>query len=213
MMNLARAGIGVAIAGGIALAVHWYAFGQAGAAPVRPHPLRHAFGQAGAAASDCAAWEAAREADPEATPALTQWIETEFERQIVTNALDDPDMQSLWRARLSLFWRPQLLALLLPALRDPSFVGLRDAGNVTVEGRNMPSHDDGMIVREDLFTRAGRASWLLKQATGDPVSIVGVQTGSRGCSSISPMTGKPGSLVWTAATRASQPSCAAGADR
>jgi len=178
-MTLARAGIAVAMAGSMALAAH----GVLLARPARQRSERSLHGallaRQAQLRSDCRAWDAAEDAIPESTPGMSTWIFLDFERQIVTNALDDPRMESLWRARSSVARHSQFLALLLPALRDPSFVGLRDAGDVTVEGRNMPAHAHGTIVREDLFTRAGRASWLLKQVTGHRAPIVGVETDPR----------------------------------
>lgn len=179
MTKLGRAGIGVAIAGALALAVHGMLLARPARGPSDRALYRALLARQVQLRSDCAAWDAAVEAIPESTPAMSEWIFTEFERQIVTNALDDPDMQVLLRARVSLIWRRELLALLLPALRDPSFVGLRDTGDVTVEGRNMPLQGRGTIVREDLFTRAGRASWLLKQVTGHRAPVVGARMDPR----------------------------------
>lgn len=159
------AGLNVAIAGGIAYAAHGMLV------------ARQAQRQ-----SDCAAWDAADAAIQRDEPprGLSQHLTaSDFDQWIVKNALDDSDMQSLWRARSSLASRRELLALLLPALRDFTFVGLRNARDLIVEGREMPTRDHAVLVMDDLFTRAGRASWLLKQATGHPATVIGVETDPR----------------------------------
>jgi hypothetical protein len=69
-----------------------------------------------------------------------------------------------------------MVPALVPALRDPGFVGLRHPADTMVDGRHMPFPGHGMFVWDDLFRRAGRASWLLKQATGHPERIVRVET-------------------------------------
>jgi hypothetical protein len=174
----------MAIAGAIALAVH----GMLLARPARDQSDRALDSmlrvREAQLRSDCAAWETAVETI-EATndamfcfPGLSSWPKNP-EPSYVKNALEDPDMRWLELARSGLVCRPDLLSLLLPALRDPAFVGLKDAGGISVEGRNMPVHENGTIVREDLFTRAGRASWLLKEVTGHPAPIIGVGTDSR----------------------------------
>jgi hypothetical protein len=174
----------MAIAGAIALALH----GMLLARPARNQsdPALNSMLRAREAQlrSDCAAWETAAETI-EATndamfcfPGLSSWPKNP-EPSYVKNALEDPDMRWLELARSGLVCRPDLLSLLLPALRDLAFVGLKDAGDISVEGRNMPVHENGTIVREDLFTRAGRASWLLKEVTGHPAPIIGVGTDSR----------------------------------
>jgi len=62
------------------------------------------------------------------------------------------------------------------ALDDPAFVGLSGATDVVVSGREMPRRGHEYVVDDDLFRRAGRASWLLKNATGRPAGTVPVQT-------------------------------------
>ena len=179
MMTMARAGIGMAIAGGIALAVH----GMLLAKPAR-HPSDRALYdmllvRQAQLRSDRAAWIAAEDAIEADMPCPLKWFDPVHDRWVVTKALSDPDMEWLSRAPHSLVCTPELRLLLLPALRDPSFVGLENAGDISVEGRNMPLHDHGTIVRDDLFTRAGRASWLLKKLTGHHGPIVGVHTDGR----------------------------------
>jgi hypothetical protein len=182
MMKLTRAGIGMAIVGGIALAVH----GMLLAKPARRRSDRALYGMLLAREaqlrSDCAAWGAAEETIEATTDGgfcqRTMWDWNDHEAY-VRNALAEPEMRWLLLARSELVCRRESPSSVLPALRDPSFVGLVGAEDVTVEGRNMPLHEHGTIVREDLFTRAGRASWLLKEVTGHPAPIVGVQTDPR----------------------------------
>jgi hypothetical protein len=57
---------------------------------------------------------------------------------------------------------PEWVWELLPALRDPTFVGPRDA--------------EDKFVTDDLSRRAGRASWLLKEVTGRTAPSVRAQT-------------------------------------
>lgn len=98
----------------------------------------------------------------------------------MATALEDPDMQSLWNAQQALACDPRLVWMLVPELRDPTFVGLRNEANIIVDGRPTPWREIPscyeVSVLDDLFTRAGRASWLLKEATGRPAPAVGVRT-------------------------------------
>jgi hypothetical protein len=94
----------------------------------------------------------------------------------VAAALKVPDMWWLWNAREMLGCDPKLVWLLIPALRDPTFVGLQDSADTYVWGREMPFYGHGMTVDDDLFIRAGRASWLLKEATGHRAPAIGMRT-------------------------------------
>lgn len=162
-MTLARAGIVLAVVGGAALGVH---------AGLRAKRTRQRL--------DCAAWHQARGNIllDRAWVLRWTWGGTDHHPTVVL-ALNEPDFMWLSRAREMIAFNPDMVWALLPALRDPSFVGLRDAGDLTVEGRDMAPPGQGQIVREDLFTRAGRASWLLKEVTGHPAGIVGVRTDPR----------------------------------
>ena len=174
-MTLARMGIVVAVAGGIALPVHAYLLVD--------RPQR----------SDCAAWGQA------AQKIVEEFSDEKVCRGLghenVVMALGDPDMNTLWRVRLTLACEPKLVSELLPALYDPTFIGLGNAAGVVLFGHKMPRvtvdgsetppcydrmsvmrSGDCMFVADNLYTRAGRASWLLKQATAHPAPIVGVKT-------------------------------------
>jgi hypothetical protein len=157
-MTLARGGIVVAVAGGIALAGH-----------------ARLLAKQAQQRSDCAAWGQARQASLPSG----RWscgIPSDRNQEVVATVFKDGDMQSLWNARQALACDPKLVWMLVPALRDPTFVGLRNSADTYVWGREMPSYGHGMFVEDDLFTRAGRASWLLKEATGHHAPDVGMRT-------------------------------------
>ena len=161
-MTLARAGIAVAVAGGVALAIH---------ADLYAKQARQARQQ-----SDCAAWRRA------GRTILSRWDRDIWggwllpvPHDIVATALQAPDMSALWQARAMVAYHPELVWALLPALRDPTFLGLRNAGDVSVVGRHTPFPGQRRI-EDDLFSRAGRASWLLKEVTGRSAPSVRVQT-------------------------------------
>lgn len=163
-MTLARVGIAVALVGALALATH-----------VRFRAKR------AQQQLDCAAWRHAQEILASVEPERHwDWRIPGLKEQKLVAALDDPDMRELLRARQLLVSDPQLTWALLPALRDPTFVGLRNAGGFCVDGRamcpNMPLDYGEIDVTDDLFRRAGRASWLLKQVTGHYAPDVRVQT-------------------------------------
>jgi hypothetical protein len=159
-MTLARAGIALAVAGGVALGFH------AGLRAKLEQRL------------DCGAWEQARWKILPDHGWVERWTwgPTDTRLTALANALVKPDVGWLWRAREMLAYDPEMVWALLPELRDPSFVGFRDEEDLTVEGRDIPLHGHRRIVRDDLFTRAGRASWLLKEVTGRSAGIVGVRT-------------------------------------
>lgn len=160
-MTLARAGIVVAVAGGAALVIH-----------------ARSYATQAQQESDCTAWHRAEHSLLRAAGLQTRWdwLVPAWNDYTMDAALHDPDMQSLWNARQMVAFHPDMAWTLVPALRDPTFVGLRNADGFTVDGRDMPFQDHGTFVRDDLFSRAGRASWLLKQATAHPAPIVGVKT-------------------------------------
>jgi uncharacterized membrane protein len=158
-VTLAQIGVVAAVVGTIAFAIH-----------------ADAYPKLAQRRSDCAAWRHARATIASGRPARGMLpTGSDSLQQVIWRALGDEDAASLLRARELLGEYPQLIAELLPALRDPSYVGLRNPGAVTVDGHGMPFHDCGTFVMDDLFMRAGRASWLLKQATGHPASIVAVK--------------------------------------
>jgi len=162
-MTLARAGIALAVVGGVALGIH------AGLRAKRKQRL------------DCAAWERVRwDILPDhGWVERWTWNATDNRLTAFAKALNEPDVGWLWRARDMLAFDPAMVWALLPALRDPSFVGFRDEEDLTVEGRDIPLRPQRKVVRDDLFTRAGRASWLLKEVTGHPAAVVGVRTDPR----------------------------------
>jgi hypothetical protein len=98
-----------------------------------------------------------------------------LKRDIVATALQAPDMNALWEARAMVAYHPDWVWALLPALRDRTFLDLREAGDVSVVGRHTP-FPGHRRVEDDLFSRAGRASWLLKEVTGRSAPVVRVQT-------------------------------------
>jgi hypothetical protein len=161
-MTLARAGILVAVAGGVALGMHVRLLAKQAQQRL-----------------DCAAWHRAQEniwhglgiSWGRRNLGVPEWNQVTVE-----NALTAQDMESLWEAREVLAFDPQMVWALVPALRDPTFVGLRNPEGVHVRGREMPWAWCMTQVRDDLFRRAGRASWLLKQATGRDAPDVRVDT-------------------------------------
>jgi hypothetical protein len=82
------------------------------------------------------------------------------------SALARPEMRWLWDARAWLADHPNQAQELVPSLAAPVFIGLTDSADVHVQGRGMPFYGHGYITENDLFTRAGRASWLLHEVTG-----------------------------------------------
>jgi hypothetical protein len=61
-----------------------------------------------------------------------------LKRDIVATALQAPDMNALWEARAMVAYHPDWVWALLPALRDRTFLDLREAGDVSVVGRHTP---------------------------------------------------------------------------
>jgi hypothetical protein len=95
---------------------------------------------------------------------------------VLEDALSRSDMDFLWTARLWLAEHPTDAPKLVPFLAAPVFVGLTNYADVRVEDREMPSWGHGYVTWDDLFTRSGRASWLLHVATGRkdvPHAVVG----------------------------------------
>ncbi len=82
------------------------------------------------------------------------------------SALTRPEAHWLWDARAWLADHPIQAQELVPYLAAPVFIGLTDSADVYVDGREMPFYGHGYIAEDDLFTRAGRASWLLREVTG-----------------------------------------------
>ncbi len=159
-MTMARAGVWAAVAGGIALAIH--------AAAYTKEKRRQA---------DCDLWRRARAiVAKDAAPRVGQATIAEWAPGRVNTDLSDPYINALWEARDLIALYPPAVSVLVSALDDPSFVGLRDSADVVVRGREMPWYGHGYFVDDDLFRRAGRASWLLKNATARPAGIVRVQT-------------------------------------
>jgi hypothetical protein len=85
---------------------------------------------------------------------------------VIQRALTGSEMAGLWVARAWFAAHPTRVSELVPALAEPSFVGLTESDDVLVVGRDMPFYGHGHVTQDDLFTRAGRASWLLHQVTG-----------------------------------------------
>jgi hypothetical protein len=170
-MTLERAGVAMAVAGVVAAAIH---------AGIYPGVVQRR--------SDCDAWRRARAVIARGAPAEAIVPATAYwSRRALWDALDDPDITSVWQAREILGRHPHLVVELLPALRDPTEIGLRNGADVLVWGRDIPFWGHRLSVSDDLFRRAGRASWLLKQATAHPARIVGVQTDSL---SLAPLAGE-----------------------
>jgi hypothetical protein len=158
---LGRVGVVVAVAGGVALAIHAGLYAK----QVRQE-------------SECAAWREAQRTILRDAGFETRWDWhiPEWNGDNLETALHDPDMETLWKARNMLAFYPQMASVLLPALRDPTFIGLRNEGALDVDGRDTPWSGCQTHVSDDLFRRAGRASWLLKEATGRAAPTVRVQT-------------------------------------
>jgi hypothetical protein len=98
---------------------------------------------------------------------------------VLEDALSRPEMEFLWSARAWLARHPLAARKLVPELAKPVFVGLTDSADVMVEGREMPDYGHGYDTFDDLFTRAGRASWLLHVATGRDVAAHAVVGSNR----------------------------------
>jgi len=83
-------------------------------------------------------------------------------------ALTRPEMRWLWDASEWLARHPGEVPRVVPVLGQPDFIGLTESDDTQVVGRPMPfyGHRHGYFAVDDLFTRAGRASWLLREATG-----------------------------------------------
>jgi hypothetical protein len=95
---------------------------------------------------------------------------------VLEDALSRPEMEFLWSAQAWLARHPLAARNLVPDLAKPMYVGLTDSADVIVEGREMPDYGHGYFTTDDLFTRAGRAAWLLHEATGHdeaPHAVVG----------------------------------------
>src|SRR5262245_3530522 len=148
-MTLARAGIVVAVAGGVALAIHADRYAK---------QARQARQQ-----SDCAAWHRARRTILGGADWKTswKWAYRGVKQDTLVTALQAPDLKAVWEVREMVAYDPEWVWELLPALRDPTFISLRNPADT---------------VMDDLRRRAGRASWLLKEVTGHSARIVHVQT-------------------------------------
>ena len=159
-MTMARAGVLVAVAGGIALAIHAAAYTKEKRQQVH-----------------CDVWRRARAiVTKDAAPRVGQATIAEWAPAAVNDDLSDPYINALWEARDLIALYPPAVSALVSALDDPAFVGLSGATDVVVSGREMPRRGHEYVVDDDLFRRAGRASWLLKNATGRPAGTVPVQT-------------------------------------
>jgi hypothetical protein len=84
----------------------------------------------------------------------------------IERAMTRPEMAWLWDASDWLARHPSEVPRIVPFLARPESVGLTEPDDVFVWGRRMRFYGHGYMTTDDLFTRAGRASWLLHQATG-----------------------------------------------
>lgn len=97
-------------------------------------------------------------------------------RTAIEDAVSFSDMDFLWTARRWLAEHPTETPSLVPFLRTPGYLGLTNSADVMVKGRELPFYGHGYFTSEDLFTRPGRASWLLHEVTGRqgvPRAVVG----------------------------------------
>ncbi len=87
------------------------------------------------------------------------------------------DFQHLFRIR---FWCGEnpstVIPWLIEKLEDKSFVGLDNSADLIIFERIMTNdlhfYGHGWVVDDDLFTVAGRVSWLLRSVTGENLSSV-----------------------------------------
>ena len=138
LMTMARAGVLVAVAGGIALPI-----------------LAVVYARQKQQQSACEAWRRARADLANGAPALaarpasSQWVQRRVTAALDTDALSD--------ARDLIARYPLAISALVPAVSDPTPVSARE---------RIPHDFCWMSLEEGLWRRADRASWLLKQATG-----------------------------------------------
>lgn len=73
------------------------------------------------------------------------------------------------------------LPKLVQLLTNSKFVGLKDSADLIIwdriENGDLKSYGHGHVVDDDLFVVAGRASWILKEITGQKMGLVNMTTG------------------------------------
>jgi hypothetical protein len=61
---------------------------------------------------------------------------------------------------------------LISLLTDTTTVGLTNSADLIIPGRNLPFYGHGGVIDEDIFTVAGRASYILNDLTGESFAVV-----------------------------------------
>ncbi len=96
---------------------------------------------------------------------------------VLRRIIDDPDYKFLFQAQ---YWctrnRTQIIPELIKLLKDRREPGLINTADLIIAERidsgDLKFWGHGGVVQDDLFTVAGRASWLLKEITGKKAPAV-----------------------------------------
>jgi hypothetical protein len=154
-VTLRSMGVAAAILGAVAFLLHV-------GVVLRRFGLRHQWTQ-----TACAEWRRTAAKISRRTASVSG------QTNVLENALTRPEMKWLRYARAWLAEHPTQARELVPSLADPVFVGLTEASDVYMNARDQPPFSRGYFesgalfaTSEDLFSRAGRASWLLHEVTG-----------------------------------------------
>ena len=157
-VTLRSIGVNAAIVGMVALLLH---VGLHVVVLLRRNWLRDQWTQ-----TTCAEWRSAAATVGRYAPRVSG------QTNVIENALTRPEMKWLRYARAWLAEHPTQAEELVPSLADPVFVGLAESPDVYTNCTDLPPYSRGyyesgaLFATCDLFTRAGRASWLLHEVTG-----------------------------------------------
>ncbi|MFC7000043.1 hypothetical protein ACFQHR_20580 [Rufibacter roseus] len=99
--------------------------------------------------------------------------------KVISIVNSERDLKKLFLARDWCRENYQLcFPILIEKLTDTTYVGLTNFIDLMVPGRNEKSwiYGHGGVVNEDIYIRAGRASYILNQITGEDFAVVRVKT-------------------------------------
>jgi hypothetical protein len=92
--------------------------------------------------------------------------------------------KDFWKVAKARYWcmkrAPEVIPDLIKLIENPKVVGLEGYFDLIiwerVQSKDLPFYGHGWIVPDDLFSVAGRASWILREITGQQFNAVSMKS-------------------------------------
>ena len=118
------------------------------------------------------------------------WLyEPEEKKQILSQSKESlmralESDKDFWKVAKARYWcmknAPEVISDLIKLVEKPKVIGLEGYFDLIiwerVQSKDLPFYGHGWVVPDDLFTVAGRASWILREITGQKFNAVSMKS-------------------------------------